>query len=351
MREVRVLTDNHFAGEEIAERVDAVLFHVVHRVHDVTCGLAHLFAAVHEPPAVGEDVLRERNVESHEHGGPVHAVGGQDVLADEVVSGGPDRRAVGISLVEGGGGAHVVEECVEPDVSHVVRIERERNAPAEADLRTADAEVVQRLAQEPADFVPAVVRHNPVLVAFQEVNQLLLVRTHLEEVVLFLEPFHRAVADRVALIFVEFVFAEEAFFANGVPTFVFLRVNFTLVPELLQAFLHVSLVFRHCGADEEVVLDVHLLPEVFEAVVVFVHVFLRSHATLGGGALYLLAVFVGTGQEKSLVADDLVETGQDICENGRVGMPDMRGIIDIINRSGDVKFFHGYKYSILELRT
>jgi hypothetical protein len=26
-------------------------------------------------------------------------------------------------------------------------------------------------------------------------------------------------------------------------------------------------------------------------------------------------------------------------------MPDMRGIIDVINRSGDVKFFHGYKYS------
>jgi len=56
-------------------------------------------------------------------------------------------------------------------------------------------------------------------------------------------------------------------------------------------------------------------------------------------------VFVGTGQEECLVADDLVEAGKDICENGRVGMPDMRGIIDVINRSGDVKFFHGYKYN------
>ena len=345
MCEVRVLTDDHFTSEEVAEGVDAVLFHVVHRVHDVTCGLTHLFASVHEPPAVGEDVLRERNVESHEHGRPIDAVGRQNVLTDEVVRGWPNRSAVSISLVEGGGGAHIVEERVKPDVSHVVRVKRQRNAPAEADLRTADAEVVQRLAEESADFVPAVVRHNPVLVAFQEVNQLLLVRTHLEEVVLFLEPFHRAVADRVALVFVEFVFAEEAFFADGVPAFVFLRVNFALVPELLQTFLHKSLVFRHRGADEEVVLDVHLLPEVFEAVVVFVHVFLRSHVTLGSGALHLLAVFVGTGQEKCLVADDLVEAGKDVSKNGRVGMPDMRGIIDVINRSGDVKIFHVRKFS------
>ena len=161
---------------------------------------------------MGEDVLRERNVEGHEHGRPVHTMRGEDVLADEVVGGRPDRRAVGISLVEGGGGAHVVEQGVEPHVGHVVGVERQRNAPAEACLRAADAQVVQRLAQESADFVPTVVRHDPVLVAFQEVNQLLLVRTHLEEIVLFFEPFHRTVANGVALVFVQFVFAEEAFF-------------------------------------------------------------------------------------------------------------------------------------------
>ena len=340
VREVRILTDDHFAGEEVAERVDAVLFHVVHRVHDVACGLAHLFAAVHEPPAVGEDVLRERDVERHEHGRPVHAVRGEDVLTDEVVGGGPDRRAVGISLVEGGGGAHVVQEGVEPHVGHVILVERERNAPAEADLRAADAKVVQRLAQESADFVPAVVRHNPVLVAFQEVNQLLLVRTHLEEVVLFLEPFHRAVADGVALVFVQLVFAEEAFFADRVPAFVFLRVDFALVPELLQAFLHKGLVFRHRGADKEVVADAHLLPEVFETVVVFVHMFLRVDSALGGGALHLLAVLVGTGQEERLVAQNLVEAGEDVRKDGRIGVPDMRGVVNVINRRCNVKIFH-----------
>ena len=289
---------------------------------------------------MGEDVLRERNVEGHEHGRPVHAMRGENVLADEVVSGWPNRRAVGISLVEGGGGTHVVEERVEPNVGHVVGVERQRNAPAEASLRAADAQVVQRLAQESADFVPAVVRHNPVLVAFEEVYQLLLVRTHLEEVVLFLEPFHRAVADGVALVLVEFVFAEEAFFADGVPALVFLRVDFSLVPELLQAFLHKSLVFGHGGADKEVVTDTHLLPKVFEAVVVFVHVFLRGHAALVGSALHLLTVFVSTGQEEGLVAKNLVKAGEDVRQHGGVGVPDMGGVIHVINRGSNVKIFH-----------
>ena len=156
-------------------------------------------------------------------------------------------------------------------------------------------------------------------------------------------------ADGVALVFVQLVFAEESFFADGVPAFVFLGVNFALVPELLQAFLHVSLVFRHRGADEEIIADVHLFPEVFEAVVVFIHMFLRGNATLRGGALHLLTMFVCAGQKECLVADNLMEAGKDIRENSRVGMPDMRGIIDVINRSGNVKIFHGLKVRKISL--
>ena len=179
--------------------------------------------------------------------------------------------------------------------------------------------------------------------AFQEVYQLLLVRTHLKEVVLFLEPFHRAVTDGVALVFVKLVFAKEAFFADRVPTFVFLRVDFALVPEFLEAFLHEGLVFGHCGADKEVVFDIHLFPQVFESVVVFVHVLLRRDFALGGGALHLLAVFVGTGQEEGLVADNLVEAGQNIREDCGVGVPDMRGVIHVINRGCNVKILHALK--------
>ena len=106
--EVCILSYDHFTGEEVAERVDTVFFHVIHRVHDVACGLAHLFAAVHEPPTVGKNVFRKRNVKCHEHCRPIDAVGRQNVLADQVVSGRPNRSAVRISLVEGGRGAYIV---------------------------------------------------------------------------------------------------------------------------------------------------------------------------------------------------------------------------------------------------
>ena len=78
--------------------------------------------------------------------------------------------------------------------------------------------------------------------------------------------------------------------------------------------------------------------------VVLVHVFLRVDTALGGGALHLLSVFVGTGQEERLVAENLVEAGEDVREDGRVGVPDMRGVVNVIDRGSDVKIFHARKF-------
>ena len=126
---------------------------------------------------------------------------------------GPDRFAVRevslrdeISLfVDFHHRAHVVQQGVEPDVCHVVFVKGQGDSPAEARLGPADAQVVQRLLQESADFVPSVVRDNPVPVSFQVFDESFLVFSHLEEVVLFLDPIDRAVADGVASVFVEFV--------------------------------------------------------------------------------------------------------------------------------------------------
>lgn len=35
-----------------------------------------------------------------------------------------------------------------------------------------------------------------------------------------------------------------------------------------------------------------------------------------------------------------MEASQNVCEDGGVGMPDMRGVIHIVNRSSNVKIFH-----------
>jgi len=60
----------------------------------------------------------------------------------------------------------------------------------------------------------------------------------------------------------------------------------------------------------------------------------------GSGTLYFLSMLVSTCEKKCLITDHLVKTGQDIGEYGSVGMSDMRGVVNVINRSGDVKIFH-----------
>ena len=69
------------------------LDHLV-RVHDIAAALRHLFP-IDGPPAVSEDGFRQRQVQGHEHRGPVDCVGGQNILTDEMDRGGPE-------LIEGG---------------------------------------------------------------------------------------------------------------------------------------------------------------------------------------------------------------------------------------------------------
>ena len=119
--EGRVLADNHLPYQEIAEHVHAEFVLHVHRVHHVARGLGHA-GVVHHPPAMGQDVARQGQVQGLEHGGPIDRMGGQDVLAQQVVVGGPHRGAVREGLAVHGG--HIIEQGVHPHVGHVSRRRR-----------------------------------------------------------------------------------------------------------------------------------------------------------------------------------------------------------------------------------
>ena len=111
--------------------------------------------------------------------------------------------------------------------------------------------------------------------AFEIVDQLLLIGTHFEEIVLFFYPIDGTVTDRVAAVFVEFVLREKTLFADRIPAFVFFGINLPFVPEHLQALAHELLVVGIGRANEKVVADIHFFPQIFEPQIVFVHVFLR----------------------------------------------------------------------------
>ena len=93
------------------------------------------------------------------------------------------------------------------------------------------------------------------------------------------------------------------------------------------------------GADELVVGDAEAIPEGAEFAADFVGELLRRFAGGGGGALDLLAMLVGSGEEERVMSQHALAAGYGVTDNGCVGVADVRPRIDIVDRSGDVKLF------------
>ncbi len=334
LREAGVLPEHHLGHEEIAERVDPVFGGHFHGVDRVAGGLAHLGIA-HQPPAVGEDGPRHRQIHGLEHGGPVDGVGGQDVLPDQVARGRPP--AVELLVVPAvPHGADVVDERVEPDVADEVAVERQLDAPREPALRPGDAQVLERLAQEAEGLVAAEVGLDERGILIDVADQPLLVLAHAEKVIGLADLFHVAPAIGTGAPG-QVLLHEEPLARHAVPAVVLGPVDLAPVEQVLQDFLHHDGVTGLGGADEVVIRDAELGPQFLEADHRGVGLLLGGHAGLHGGLLNLLAVLVGAGQEPGRHPEQAVIPGQHIAQDGRVGMPDVRLVVDVIDRRGDIK--------------
>jgi len=62
--------------------------------------------------------------------------------------------------------------------------------------------------------------------------------------------------------------------------------------------------------------------------------------TTGGGTLDLLAVLIGPGEKKYLIAHQAMRPRHGIGDHRRIGVPEMRLRIDVVNRCGDVEAIH-----------
>ena len=94
------------------------------------------------------------------------------------------------------------------------------------------------------------------------------------------------------------------------------------------------------GADVGVVGDAHALPEVFEGGGDLVGKLLWRNSGGGCGALDLLAVLVSSGEEEGVVAEQAVTAGEDVRDDGRIGVADVRARVDVIDRRGEIEL-HG----------
>ena len=70
----------------------------------------------------------------------------------------------------------------------------------------------------------------------------------------------------------------------------------------------------------------------------------------GGGALDFLAVLVGAGEEEGVVAEEAVAAGEDVRDDGRVGVADVRARVDVVDRGGEVELlglvWHRVRFSL-----
>ena len=139
----------------------------------------------------------------------------------------------------------------------------------------------------------------------------------------------------------QFLFGIEAFAAVAVVAAVFAEVDVALVVETLQKHLHGLHVVGIGGADEAVVFNAELGPQIAEHAGNVVHKGLRRHACGRGGLDYLVPVLVGSGLHAGVFAEHAVESLERVGHNGGVRVAQMRACVDIVNGGCDVIAFHG----------
>ena len=138
--EVTVGAEGEGTQQEEAQGVHAEHLGQGVGVHHVALGLGHL-AAVDHQPAVAVHMLGQGQTHAHQHGGPNDGVEADDLLAHDVIIGGPIAVEIVILVVIQAQSGGVVEQGVHPDVHHMAGVKVHGDAPAEAG--TADAQILQ----------------------------------------------------------------------------------------------------------------------------------------------------------------------------------------------------------------
>ena len=264
-----------------------------------------------------------------------------DVLADQVVVDRPPVLVLVGSVPEPDGG-EVVGEGVEPDVGDMLGIPRQRDAPLER--RAADREVAQAAADQAECLVAAVLRRHRRRVLRVPVEQAIFEAREAEEVVLLLEVLDRAQMDRAQVL--DAVDGDEIFLGvvelarDAVQALEHVEFDVAGVVATLEEFGDGGLVAGFGGADEVVVGDVQPSPRLGELRGDAVGELLRGEPGRLGSLLDLEAVLVGAGEELHLVAEEAVPAGDCVADDGRVGVPEVRLRVDVVDRCRHIEPGH-----------
>ena len=285
-----------------------------------------------------EHALGQLQFGGHQQRGPVDGVKAQDVLGDHMAAGGPERVCQVDARTGVGERGVVVEQRVEPHVEDVLLIPRHGHAPGQPVAR--ERNVAQARADERQRLVAPRARRHEGLALGIEAFERVLKRGELEEVVVLLLARELDVVNRTAVALVDLVLGLEVGAARAVPAFIGALVDEAVVTNACEHLAHPLDVRRVGGADEEVVRCLEQRRQRLEALSVAIGQLLRRDAERVRGICDRLAVLVGAGQEEHLFGALAVMAREHVGGDRRVGVPEVRRGVDVIDRSGDVEGRH-----------
>ncbi len=164
-----------------------------------------------------------------------------------------------------------------------------------------------------------------------------LILAHQKKIVAFRDTLHRPAAIR-AFAFHDLLLGPESLIRRAVPAFIGPLLQFALVEELLEQFLHHGDMFLVGRADEGIVRDIKLFPELLEVHGHAVRVRLWGKPALLRGLCHLLAVLVRAREEEHGIPPEPMVARKHVRRDRCVSVPDMRHIIHVIDGSSDVEF-------------
>ena len=294
-----------------------------------------------------------RETKGVQHDGPIDGVRrNKDVLANDVRIRRPqllEFRQPGVARLvsEVSGKADVIRQRIKPDIVHKALIEGQRNAPAQALLRSRDAQVLPTGAFERVQHViRAESREDELGMRLDEVTQPGRVLAQFEIPVLLgefddLAPFSAKVTVRPALLV-----RKKLLLAHAVKATVTFLIELPAIVKLLQHGLHHADVLLIRGRGPAVISHIQLAPERDELVRDAGDEFFWRKSGLLRAFLHLLPVLIHAREEIYFPTTEPLITRHDIGQDFFIRMADVRRRIRVINGGGEVVGFQSSRIQV-----
>ncbi len=268
-----------------------------------------------------------------------------DLFPDEMHVGGPELAVEGVVVRAVAERGDIVGERVDPDVNHVLGVERHRDAPRET--RARDAQVLQPLVDELDHLVLAAFGLDEIGPVPIQLEQAVGIVGEAEEIGLLADHLDLAAAVRASAVF-QLRLSPEGLAGRAVPALVLALIDVAAVVKLLKYFLHGLHVVIVRRADKLVVGDVEQFPQVLELLRDPVHIVLGGDARLFGVLLDFLTMLVRPGQKHHVVPLHSLVARNGVARQRAVAVPNVRLARRVIDGRCDVKGLFLHFFSLRE---